>query len=124
MRAPRSVDDLHPQERRPPTPYPHPPATDAPRCVSASSSPLSSKRGSKTSADQRRPYFDVAARLLLARIRKDDGSLVAVFLTRSVLRSKFEALNATPGDTLYFRYDGARQSEQGRTYHAYALSSL
>jgi len=60
----------------------------------------------------------------VARIRKDDGALVAVFLTRSVLRSKFEALNATPGDTLYFRYDGARQSEQGRTYHAYALSSL
>jgi hypothetical protein len=52
-----------------------------------------------------------------------DGNLRSIWLLHDALRSQMEKLAPEPGDVIAVRYLGRQQSGNGRSYHAYTVTS-
>ena len=52
-----------------------------------------------------------------------DGNLRSIWLLHDALRSQMEKLRPEPGDVIAVRYLGRQKSVNGRSYHAYTVTS-
>jgi hypothetical protein len=52
-----------------------------------------------------------------------DGNLRSIWLLHDALRSQMEKQRPEPGDVIAVRYLGRQQSANGRSYHAYTVTS-
>jgi hypothetical protein len=52
-----------------------------------------------------------------------DGNLRSIWLLHDALRSQMEKLRPEPGDVIAIRYLGRQKSANGRSYHAYTVTS-